>query len=52
MTNRKQVLVFKNLPADQLARISARHEVTQADPTKPAQRDAFHAAADLGLLGR
>lgn len=53
MTDRKQILVFKALPPDQLARITARHEVAQADPTKPAEREAFLAALRTaqGMIG-
>jgi phosphogluconate 2-dehydrogenase len=50
---RKSVLVFRELPPDQLARIAALHEVTVADPRQPAQKAAFEAAlprAD-GLIG-
>lgn len=48
-----KVLVFRTLPADQLARLQARHEVTVADPRQPAQRAAFDAAlAEAeGLIG-
>lgn len=50
---RKYVLVFRELPDDQLARLSAAHEVTVANPRVPAQRDAFFAAlpAAQGLIG-
>lgn len=41
---RKKVLAFRALPPDQLARISALHDVTVADPAKPEQRAAFDAA--------
>lgn len=53
MTTRKQVLVFRDLPPDQLARLQAVHEVTVADPRKPAQRAAFDAAlaGAHGLIG-
>lgn len=44
MTARKKVLVFRELPDDQLARLEAAHDVTVANPKLPAQRDAFHAA--------
>ena len=43
-TQRKQVLVFRELPPDQLARLQAAHDVTVADPRSPAQRAAFDAA--------
>ena len=50
---RKKVLVFRELPDDQLARLQAVHDVTVANPKLPEQRDAFHAAlADAqGLIG-
>ena len=53
-TQRKQVLAFRALPPDQLARISALHEVTVADPSIPAQRAAFDAALPTaqGLIPR
>ena len=41
---RKSVLVFRELPPDQLARIAALHEVTVANPRKPEQKAAFEAA--------
>jgi len=51
--SRKNVLVFRDLPPDQLARLQAVHEVTVADPRQPAQRAAFDAAlAEAhGLIG-
>lgn len=51
--SRKQVLAFRELPADQLARLQAVHDVTVADPRQPAQRAAFDAAlAEAhGLIG-
>ena len=51
--SRKNVLVYRNLPLDQLARLQALHEVTVADPRQPAQRAAFDAAlAEAhGLIG-
>ena len=50
---RKKVLVFRELPPDQLARLQAVHEVTQADPRLPAQLAAFNAALSTaqGLIG-
>jgi gluconate 2-dehydrogenase len=50
---RKQVLVFRELPAAQLARISGAHDVTVADPRLPAQRAAFEAALATahGMIG-
>lgn len=51
--SRKNVLVYRQLPPDQLARLQAVHEVTVADPRQPAQRAAFDAAlAEAhGLIG-
>lgn len=48
-----RVLVFRELPVDQLARLQAVHEVTVADPRKPEQRAAYDAAlAEAeGLIG-
>jgi len=51
---RRQVLVFRELPDDQLARITAQHEVTVANPRKGAeQQKAFEAALPRaeGLIG-
>lgn len=50
---RKNVLVFRELPDDQLARLQAAHEVTVANPRAAPQRDAFFAAlpAAQGLIG-
>lgn len=39
-----QVLVFRELPDDLLARLTAAHDVSVANPRKPEQRDAFLAA--------
>ena len=52
-TTRKNVLVFRELPADQLARLQAEHEVTVANPRRPDQAAAFFAAlpAAQGLIG-
>ncbi len=52
-TQRKQVLVYRALPPDQLARITALHDVTVADPRNPAQRAAFDAAlaTTQGMVG-
>ncbi len=50
---RKKVLVFRELPPDQLARLQAAHDVTVANPRHPEQKAAFDAAlatAD-GLIG-
>ena len=41
---RKKVLVFRELPEDQLARLQAAHDVTVANPKLSAQRAAFDAA--------
>ena len=51
--NRKNVLVFRELPDDQLARLRAAHEVTVANPKLAAQRDAFYAALPRaqGMIG-
>lgn len=51
--SRKRVLVFRELPSDQLARIRAVHEVTVANPRVAAQRDEFFAALPSvqGLIG-
>jgi phosphogluconate 2-dehydrogenase len=50
---RKNVLVFRELPEDQLARLQAAHEVTVADPRNALQRAAFDAALPQaqGLIG-
>lgn len=50
---RKSVLVFRELPPDQLERIAALHEVTLANPRKPEQKAAFEAALPHahGLIG-
>ena len=50
---RQQVLVFRPLPPDQLARLQAVHDVTVADPRDGAQRLAFDGvlAAAHGLIG-
>ena len=52
-TKRQKILVFRELPPDQLARLQAQHEVTQANPRRPEEAAAFHAAlgsAD-GMIG-
>lgn len=41
---RRSVLVFRELPPDQLARITALHDVVVANPRKPEQKAAFEAA--------
>ena len=43
-STRQQILVFRELPEDQLARLQAAHDVTVANPRVAAQRDAFFAA--------
>ena len=43
-TTRKNVLVFRELPPDQLARLQAAHDVTLADPRLPGQVPTFLAA--------
>lgn len=50
---RKKVLVFRELPEDQLARLQAVYDVTVANPRVAAQQDAFFAAlsAAHGLIG-
>lgn len=50
---RQQVLVFRELPADQLARLQAQHDVTVANPRQPAQLAAFNVALPTaqGLIG-
>ena len=50
---RKKVLVFRELPPDQLARLTAVHDVTVADPRKPDERALFDAALAeaQGLIG-
>lgn len=50
---RKHILVFRELPPDQLARLQALHEVTVANPRIPAQLPAFRAALATaeGMIG-
>ena len=50
---RKHILVFRELPADQLARLQAAHDVTVANPKLPDQLPAFEAAlpSAQGLIG-
>ncbi|MGE8446986.1 MAG: 2-hydroxyacid dehydrogenase [Comamonas sp.] len=43
-STRQKILVFRELPDDQLARLQAAHDVTVANPRVAAQRDAFFAA--------
>ena len=50
---RKKILVFRELPPDQLARLQAQHDVTVANPRLPERLPAFHAALATaeGLIG-
>jgi gluconate 2-dehydrogenase len=50
---RCNVVVFRELPDDQLARITALHDVVVANPRKPEQKAAFEAALPRahGLVG-
>ncbi|MBT9474478.1 D-glycerate dehydrogenase [Polaromonas sp.] len=50
---RKKVLVFRELPPDQLARLQAQHDVTLANPRLPEQLPAFEAALATaeGMIG-
>jgi phosphogluconate 2-dehydrogenase len=50
---RKQVLVFRELPAKQLARLQEVHDVTVANPRMPQQKALFDAALPgaHGLIG-
>jgi gluconate 2-dehydrogenase len=51
--SRKRVLVFRELPRDQLERLQAAHDVLVANPRVPAQAEAFRAAlpASEGMIG-
>ncbi|HEU0231098.1 MAG TPA: D-glycerate dehydrogenase [Burkholderiaceae bacterium] len=51
--NRKQVLVFKALPADQLARLRHECDVVVGDPRVPQQKAAFQQALSTvdGMIG-
>jgi len=51
--SRSTVLVYRDLPAAQLARIQAEHEVIQADPRRDDQRAAFFQALPRvqGMIG-
>lgn len=53
MSTRRNVVVFRELPEDQLARITALHDVVVANPRKPEQKAAFEAALPRahGLVG-
>ena len=44
MTTRRNIVVFRELPPNQLARLQAVHDVTMANPRVPGERDAFFAA--------
>jgi len=50
---RKKVLVFRELPPDQMARLQLQHDVTVANPRVPEQLPAFHAALATaeGMIG-
>ena len=50
---RQQVLVFRELPPDQLARLQAAHDVTVANPRIPEQAAAFFdaLATTNGMIG-
>ncbi|MBK5204435.1 MAG: D-glycerate dehydrogenase [Polaromonas sp.] len=52
-TTRKKVLVFRELPPDQLARLQAQHDITLANPRVPEQLAAFNAALATteGMIG-
>ena len=52
-TARQQVLVFRDLPPDQLARLQADHDVTVANPRLAEQAAAFFAALATaqGMIG-
>jgi gluconate 2-dehydrogenase len=49
----KKVLVFRELPIDQLARLQALHDVIVANPRVPAELSAFNAALSTaqGMIG-
>jgi phosphogluconate 2-dehydrogenase len=51
MTQKKNVLVFRPLPEDQLARLQAAHHVTVADPRKEPEAFAAALATANGLIG-
>ncbi|MFC4298205.1 MAG: D-glycerate dehydrogenase [Castellaniella sp.] len=52
-TSRQTVLVYRDLPEPQLARIQAEHEVIRADPRREDQREAFFQALGRvqGMIG-
>jgi gluconate 2-dehydrogenase len=51
MTTKKNVLVFRPLPDDQLARLQAAHHVTVADPRKEPEAFAAALRTAHGLIG-
>jgi phosphogluconate 2-dehydrogenase len=53
VNQRKRVVVFRELPRDQLARLKAAHDVIVANPRVATERDAFLAALSdaQGLIG-
>ena len=51
MTTKKNVLVFRPLPDDQLARLQAAHHVTVADPRKEPEAFAAALRTANGLIG-
>jgi phosphogluconate 2-dehydrogenase len=53
VNRRKRVVVFRELPPDQLARLEAEHDVVVANPRAGAEREAFLAAlpSAQGLIG-
>lgn len=51
MTTKKNVLVFRPLPEDQLARLQAAHYVTVADPRREPEAFAAALRTANGLIG-
>ncbi|KQX33464.1 2-hydroxyacid dehydrogenase [Variovorax sp. Root434] len=51
MTQKKNILVFRPLPEDQLARLQAAHHVTEADPRKEPEAFAAALRTAHGLIG-
>ncbi|MFS2166481.1 2-hydroxyacid dehydrogenase [Variovorax sp. Varisp62] len=51
MTEKKNILVFRPLPEDQLARLQAAHHVTEADPRKEPEAFAVALRTAHGLIG-
>ncbi|NYT38231.1 D-glycerate dehydrogenase [Allopusillimonas soli] len=51
--DRKKVLVYRGLPAQELERVRAEHDVIEADPRQEAQEQAFFEALPFvhGLIG-